>query len=327
MKYLCNGGFVVVLLLCGWCSMITVREGELGVQYVFGSLSNTTYHAGIHVSPQFLISWVSKVDIRPQTDQVLSVACGTSDGLTLVFENVDVGNTLPEERVLDTIRRYGESYDSYLVKDKIRHQMQVICASMTSHEVFNTRFHEIDDLLQAFLVSVNQDLDSGLIIDFVRLSKPVIPPGIRANYEKLAEEKTMLKVESEKQERLKKEAETQQMLLKSNLALTLQKSQMELQITAEKAQVENEIKNKRILAEEEFNKVQNRINEDRARAEANAQREQTSALQELYAVPGYTALESSKTLASAMGPHDKFFFGHVPNFLPTSLFFDSSSRL
>lgn len=317
--------FVVVLVFGLSGCVFWVREGDVGIQYVFGSLTNTTFAAGCHIDSYWFFGRISHVNVRPQTDQVTNVACGTADGLSLVIESIDIGNSLSEHHVLNTIRKYGENYDTYLVKDKIRHQTQVICANMTSHEVFNTRFHEIDDLLQNFLVLVNQELNSGLSIDFVRLSKPVIPLAIRVQYEQLAEEKTKLKVETERQDRLKKEAETKQMLLEKELKRELDKSHMDLQIAAEKSQNENQIEMQRILAKEENGKVENRIKTAKDQVEANAQRLHAASLDELYAVAGYKEQLLAQHFATAIGPQAKFFFGSIPNFLPFTLFSNTSA--
>lgn len=308
---------IVLLALCCLMmfSIFTVHEGYIGVCYVLGSLQDTTYGAGIHWNQYWILGRIAHVNVRPQTDQITLVGCGTSDGLALVFENVDVGNTLPPQHVIETIRKYGEDYDTYLIKDKIRHQMQVICAGMTSHEVFNTRFHEIDDLLQNFLIMTNQELKSGLDIDFVRLSKPIIPNGIRQNYEKLAEEKAMLKVEVEKQARLQKEAETRHMLQEKDLQLVLHRSQMDLQITAEKAQNENEIKHHRILSDEKNNQVENRMREQKAQTDAAVQSLQASSLKDLYSIDGFKETLFAEHLSKSFGTNTKFFFGQIPNFL------------
>ncbi len=310
--------------LCFYAFVFSVREGELGIRYVLGALSNTTYDAGFHIDPYGPFGRISHVNIRPQTDQVTDVACGTADGLSLIIESVDVGNTLPAHNVLHTIRMYGEDYDVYLVKDKIRHQLQVICANMTSHEVFNTRFDEIDDLLQAFLILVNKELNSGLSIDFVRLSKPIMPQQFRSIYEQLAAEKTKLQVEAEKQKRFAKEAETQQILLAKEMERALEKAQKEFQIQSEQAQNENKMKVERMLADEEIANVENRIKEEKDRVQANAQHLHAAALHELYAVPGYKEQLIAQQFANAIGPQAKFFFGNVPNFLPISLFTDTS---
>lgn len=309
----------IITVLFG-LSIYSVNEGDVGICYKLGSLTNETCESGIHVKMPWPIAKISHVNIRPQTDQINGVFCGTSDGLNLIFENVDVGNTLLRQNVIRTIRKYGEDYDKYLVKDKIRHQTQVICANMTSNEVFNTRFDEIDDLLQDFLVQVNAELDSGLLIDFVRLSKPMIPEAIRKNYEKLAEEKTILKVEAEKQERLKKEAETKQIVQTKELELKLYKSQMEFQIEFEKSQSQNEIQLQKMISEEEQSKVENRMKETKSKIDEEIMKSEARGLTELYNINGYKDYLIAKELSNAMSGHAKFFFGTIPNFLPISLF-------
>lgn len=313
-----------VLVLWLRTFVYSVNEGDIGISYTLGSLTNNTKPSGMHIKFPWPFTKTSYVNVRPQTDQIFKVACGTADGLNLVFENVDVGNTLLPQHVIRTIRKYGEDYDTYLVKDKIRHQTSTICALMNAHEVFNTRFDEIDDLLQAFLIKVNEDLDSGLLIDFVRLSKPVIPEGIRKNYERLAEEKTILKVEAEKQERLKKEAETRQILQQKDSELKLQQSQMESQIEYEKSQNVNKILLQKMISDEEQNEVSNRIKKATSKTSADmtklALQAEAEGLSSLYNVSGYREFVITKELGKAMASNSKFFFGDVPKFLPVSLF-------
>jgi len=341
-KVLKNGS--CLLLICILLSGIhSVREGQVGIYYQLGSLTNEISNPGLHLKYPWPISIHANVDIRPQTDQISQVMCGTSDGLNLVFESIDVGNTLIAEHVLKTVRKYGEDYDKYLVKDKVRHQIQILCSGMNSHEVFNSKFDAIDDELQNFLTQVNKDLESGLLIDFVRLSKPILPEALRKNYERLAEEKTNLKVEAEKQERLKKEAETREILQKKSLALDLQKSQMSFQIDYERAQSQNLIEVDKISSEEKRNKIKadsqnmielakktaeqecNRIDNLIKEANANTSKytmlAEAEGLHNLYAIQGYKEFMMAKELSLAIGPQSKFFFGQtIPNFLPVSFF-------
>jgi len=309
----------------------SVSEGNVGIFYHFGSLLNQTFPPGLYFKAPWPFTSGSQVNIRPQTDQIQKVSCGTSDGLNLLFEQVDVGNTLTNDYVLSTIRKYGEEYDEYLVKDKVRHQIQVICSGMVSHEVFITRFDEIDDMLKDFLTKVNKELDSGLIIDFVRLSKPVLPEGIKKNYERLAEEKTNLKVEIERQERLKKEAETQKMMEEKNQQLRQYKSQMESQIEFEKSSKENEIKLAKKVAEEEQSTIENRIRLEKEKIEALTLKikmeEEAKGIKQLYELQGYREYQIVKELARSIEKGSKYFFGNqIPNFLPSMFIQNTESN-
>jgi len=78
----------------------SVSEGNLGIFYSFGSLTQQTFLPGLYFRAPWPITAASQVNIRPQTDQIHKVLCGTTDGLNLIFEQVDVGNTLSADNVL-----------------------------------------------------------------------------------------------------------------------------------------------------------------------------------------------------------------------------------
>ena len=58
-----------------------------------------------------------------------------------------------------------------------------------------------------FLQEQNDGLDTGITIDFVRLSKPTLPQTLQDNYDKIANEKTALKALMEEKKRLAQENE------------------------------------------------------------------------------------------------------------------------
>jgi len=293
---------------------IVIQEGEIGISYVLGSLQNKTHLPGLH----FVLIWpfvrISRVNIRPQTDQVFKVACGTSDGLTLIFETIDVGNTLPKERALSVIRDYGEDYDTYLIKDKIRHQMQVICAERTTNEIYVTHFEKIDDLLQEFLK--DQNAKSGLMIDFVRLSKPLIPEKLKERYEAIATERLGVRVETERQQRMMKEAETKTLIEKQNIELGVlktegERNQMLRQADTKKLLYEHEITMQILKQESDRNQTihQSQVKKLLADNEYIISNLQMKTMEQEYLIPGRIAVLISQTLANALANNSKFVLG------------------
>eukprot|EP01012_Entosiphon_sulcatum_P048366 TRINITY_DN66840_c0_g1_i1.p1 TRINITY_DN66840_c0_g1~~TRINITY_DN66840_c0_g1_i1.p1 ORF type:complete len:333 (-),score=64.85 TRINITY_DN66840_c0_g1_i1:30-1028(-) len=302
---------VVYLLGATLVSFHMVKEGNVGIYYRFGRLVNTATDPGIHATVP-LITRASQVYTRPQTDIVTQVDCATSDGLHLIFDKIDVGNTLPHENVLHTIQKYGEDYDVYLVKDKIRHQVAVICSTLGAHEIFITRFDEVDDQLFEFLKRENERLQSGLTIDFVRLTKPILPRSVAENYEAIATEKTKLKVEMERQSRLKKEAETTKEVALAGAEAKRRVAETENQMHLEKQQ-----------AQEELAEIENRIKLAKAKTEAEITRirleEEARAMRDLLAIPGYLELK----IAEYLSANEKIYFG---NSIPDAVLLPHISR-
>jgi regulator of protease activity HflC (stomatin/prohibitin superfamily) len=186
----------------------TIKTGDVGVAFVWNEIQKDLYYPGLTIYNS-LTTRVEIVDILPQTDEVLNVECGTKDGIKAKFDKVQIGNQLKSEYVIKTISHFGLNYDKYLVTDLVRHQINVICSKKTAHEIAIDYFDQLDDELFEFIKNENERQETGLIIHFVRLSKPILPESIQKNYLALAEERTMKKVIEEKKERTRAEKETE----------------------------------------------------------------------------------------------------------------------
>jgi regulator of protease activity HflC (stomatin/prohibitin superfamily) len=310
--------FLLPVLASGFLTV--VKEGDVGIFYRFGSLLQEVHPSGWYAYMPFFTS-PGYVNIRPQTDQVHEVSCGTSDGIVLTFSKVDVGNTLPQESVYNTIKKYGEDYDQYLIKDKIRHQMQVICSSMTSHEVFLTKFKDIDDDLKTFLETVNKDLETGLIIDFVRFpEKPILPESIKDKYLALTEEKVKQRLEIERQIRITKEAETEKMRAEQAQDVKLYNTRMDCRNELERANNTNFILLQSKKLEEEISVIDIRVWSDREKARAASKRnymeEEARGTKFQLGVEGFKEILLMREIVLSIKDGSKFFFGEkMPNFL------------
>jgi regulator of protease activity HflC (stomatin/prohibitin superfamily) len=296
-------------LLAVYGFMGMVEEGTVGIFYQFGALLPDLATPGLYTK----IPWItttSLVNIRPQTDQVHDVQCGTSDGIVIVFSRVDVGNTLQPQFVYNTIKTYGEYYDQYLIIEKIRHQMQVICSSLTSHEIFLTKFEFLDDELQLFLTKENEH--TGLVIDFVRFpEKPIMPESIREKYLIITEEKVKLQLEMEKQKTIAKEAETEKIRAQHSRDLELYNVQMDSQIAVAQTNKENRIRLMDKENEETIHKIDHRILFAQKQLEAEIMRifmeEEAKGMQTQLNVTGLKDLLLLRQWASLLGPNTKFF--------------------
>ncbi|KFV09320.1 Erlin-2, partial [Tauraco erythrolophus] len=150
-----------------------------------------------------------------QTDEVKNVPCGTSGGVMIYFDRIEVVNFLiqsagsPSSVVYDIVKNYTADYDKALIFNKIHHELNQFCSVHTLQEVYIELFDQIDENLK---LALQQDLTTmapGLIIQAVRVTKPNIPETIRRNYELMESEKTKLLIAAQKQKVVEKEAETE----------------------------------------------------------------------------------------------------------------------
>ncbi|XP_041065770.1 erlin-2-like isoform X2 [Carcharodon carcharias] len=189
-------------------SVHKVEEGHIAVYYRGGALLKATSGPGFHLMLPFITTFKA-VQNTVQTDEVKNVPCGTSGGVMIYFDRIEVVNFLIPSAVYDIVRNYTADYDKTLIFNKIHHELNQFCSVHTLQEVYIELFDRIDEDLK---LALQQDLTAmapGLIIHAVRVTKPNIPETIRRNYELMESEKTKLLIAAQRQKVVEKEAETE----------------------------------------------------------------------------------------------------------------------
>lgn len=281
-----------------------VNEGSVGIYYHMGKLSPDITESGTYPTRPWPLTSSSSVLITPQTDVIRDVKCGASDGTIMPFPFIEVGNYLEKDMVYRTIKRFTEDYDNYLVKDKIRAQVNVICSNLTSHEIYIKKFHTLDNLLLNFLQEENDnESESGVKVNFVRLSKPTLPRELQQNYERIANEKTALQVAVTQGKRMEQEHKNMMMKTKSDSG--------QRRVVAE---TDNLIKVDQVLAEEKEAKVKRRIKVEDEEASAKSiyfrKEKEAEGNSKLY-TPEYIEIRKTESMFN----NAKHYFGKVPNTL------------
>merc|ERR1719435_611424 len=156
----------------------------------------------------FLTS-VRNVQTTLQTDEVKNVPCGTSGGVMIYFDRIEVVNVLQPTAVYDIVKNYTADYDKPLIFDKVHHELNQFCSGHNLQEVYIGLFDQIDENLKSALQSDLTEMAPGLKVHAVRVTKPKIPEAIRKNYELMESEKTKLLISTQRQKVIEKDAETE----------------------------------------------------------------------------------------------------------------------
>jgi regulator of protease activity HflC (stomatin/prohibitin superfamily) len=188
-------------------SIHKIEEGHVGVYYRGGALLSSTSEPGYHFMVPVLTTFRS-VQTTLQTDEVKNVPCGTSGGVIIYFERIEVVNKLDSSAVFDIVKNYTADYDKTLIYNKIHHELNQFCSIHNLQEVYIDLFDQIDENLRKALQSDLYEMAPGLTVQAVRVTKPKIPEQIRKNYEAMEGEKTKLLIATQKQKVVEKEAET-----------------------------------------------------------------------------------------------------------------------
>ena len=188
-------------------SLHKLEEGHVGVYYRGGALLSNTSQPGFHMMIPFITTFRS-VQVTLQTDEVKNVPCGTSGGVMIYFDRIEVVNILSPKSVFDIVKNYTADYDKTLIFNKVHHELNQFCSVHSLQEVYIDLFDQIDENLKTALQRDLNEMAPGLYIQAVRVTKPKIPEMIRKNYELMEGEKTKLLISEQHQKLVEKDAET-----------------------------------------------------------------------------------------------------------------------
>merc|ERR1711865_583041 len=162
------GSFVAVIAIMVM-GLYRVEEGFVGISYRGGKLLTDLAEPGYHLRFPMLTT-VDQVQVTLQTDAVTNIPCGTSGGVMIYFDKVEVVNVLRKSAVYEMVRDYTADYDKLWIFDRVHHEINQFCSSHTPQEVYIDMFDQLDEAL------------------VVALTKPRIPDAILHNYEAVESE-------------------------------------------------------------------------------------------------------------------------------------------
>ncbi|KAE8618669.1 hypothetical protein XENTR_v10009445 [Xenopus tropicalis] len=285
-----------------------IEEGHVGVYYRGGALLTSTSGPGFHLMLPFITSFKS-VQSTMQTDEVKNVPCGTSGGVMIYFDRIEVVNYLIPSAVYDIVKNYTADYDKTLIFNKIHHELNQFCSVHNLQEVYIELFDQIDENLKLALQKDLNSMAPGLVIQAVRVTKPNIPEAIRRNYELMESEKTKLLIAAQKQKVVEKEAETER-----------KKAIIEAEKVAQVAEIKYGQKVMEKETEKKISEIEDSAFVAREKAKADAEyytSQKTADANRLKLTPEYLQLVKYQAIAA----NSKIYFGQdIPN-----MFMDSSA--
>ncbi|NP_001014325.1 erlin-1 isoform X1 [Danio rerio] len=298
-------GLMAILL---HSSIHKIEEGHLAVYYRGGALLTSPNGPGYHIMLPFITSYRS-VQTTLQTDEIKNVPCGTSGGVMIYFDRIEVVNMLIPTSVVDIVRNYTADYDKTLIFNKIHHELNQFCSVHTLQEVYIELFDIIDENLKTALQKDLNCMAPGLTIQAVRVTKPKIPEAIRRNYELMEAEKTRLLITVQTQKVVEKEAETER-----------KKAIIEAQKVAQVAEIQFQQKVMEKETEKKISEIEDAAFLAREKARADAEYYTAAKFAEantLKLTPEYLQLMKYQAIAA----NSKIYFGQdIPN-----MFVDSSA--
>ena len=113
-------GFVLSIVIS--TGLHQVDEGYIAVYFRGGALLSHTGDPGWNLKVPVVTTY-EQVQITVQTDKVNDVPCGTSGGVLIYFDQIEVVNRLRKDLAHATIKNYTVNYDKTWIYDKIHHEI------------------------------------------------------------------------------------------------------------------------------------------------------------------------------------------------------------
>jgi len=304
---------IIVLSLVNVDSFFTrVPEGYVGVYSVMGQIQDKLITQTCPYMP--LYSDVTLVKVVQDTDHVTNVKCVSKEGVDINIPDIEIANKIKKESVVNTVRSYGFEYDKKLVVKPLAQYMREICAVRTVDEIEIIDFHKLDDLLREEIQRQVDSIDSGITIDWVRVTSVVVPPQIKEKRLKLAEEKANKILAEEAMKRTEIEKATQALISKRDNDIKMENTKMENQRMLQSVEGERQrrsVENAILLESTKTN-----VEKIRMEASANAEKMELEArgLRLLYEIPEYASVKKFEAIS------DKTEMVYWGNELPTNVF-------
>ena len=217
----------------------TIDEGNVGIYFVQGALSDELTQPGKHYSMPF-VTEVKEITTRPVTSNVRTIRTITRDGIVNSFKDIQVISSVNTANLIQMIRKFGTEFRDALIFDRVAEELRIFCANHTIDEVYNTMFLSIVGMVKENVETRILKLigNDSIYIHNVVIPKPDIPTDILQNYKQVKVQWTKQLVAKQEQltEKIKEETET----IKEILNEERDKSVLEIKIQKDLLQKEGE---------------------------------------------------------------------------------------
>lgn len=290
----------------------TVPEGYVGIYRVMGQIRDDLITQFSMYLP--LYSDITLIKYIQDTDHVTNVKCVSKEGVDINIPDIEIANKINKEKVVDMVRLYGFDYDTKLVVKPLAQYMRELCAVRTVDQIEIDDFHMLDDLLKNEIQRQVDSIESGITIDYVRVTSVMVPPQIKEKRLKLAEEKANKILAEEAMKRKEVEKATEALIAKRDNDIKMENTKMENDRLFQHAEAER--KRKSIENAIILEATQTNVQRIKLEAQANAEKMELEAkgLRLLFDIPEYANVKKFEAIS------DKTEMVYWGNQLPTNVF-------
>jgi regulator of protease activity HflC (stomatin/prohibitin superfamily) len=327
---------ILALIQISIAFFTSVPSGYRGVYIWMGRIQPQLVNGTSAYNPFF--SDIKHVKVIQDTDILNNVKCVSKEGVNIEVPSIEIANRINPEYLISTIESYGFDYDTKLVLNPLGQRMRELCAARTVDEIEIHDFHKLDNLLLEDIQKQVDEVNSGITIDWVRITNVLIPNEIKQKRLLLAAEKANKIHVEEVAKRTAVEKQIEATVQEADNKRKLAEQDMQNQKTimiAEANRTQEEIYNQMMInatrASAERTRIESFAEADKRRVAAQAEADQirtlsvanaermsreAAELQKFYSITGYAEVQKVQALSG----NTKVFFGDN---LPGNMFLGS----
>jgi hypothetical protein len=150
------------------------------------------------------------IQVNIKTIVVQNVECGTSGGVEIVFDRIELVTRLKIPHVIDTVRNYTSAFTETWIDANIPSLVHQFCTTKNMIDIYIKEFDLVDDVLSDILRETLAAWAPGIELIGIRITKPRIPESIRKVFDEAenlrskyrvleqSEQSILTKIESER---------------------------------------------------------------------------------------------------------------------------------
>lgn len=181
-------GLAALTLGCRSCTIIPA--GYVGVQNLFGKVSQEEFYSGLSLKSPFY--GVTKIDTRTK-EKKETISVPTKEGLIATLD-VSVLYHVNPEKAYDIVKKIGSDYESIIVEPIARNVVRDTIAKFSSEDLYSTNREQIALAAESTMKEMYQD--RGIVLENVLFRDLTLPDQVT----KAIESKIEAKQQSEQME-------------------------------------------------------------------------------------------------------------------------------
>jgi regulator of protease activity HflC (stomatin/prohibitin superfamily) len=303
----------------------SIPSGHVGVYVNWGQIDEN-YYTGVQLYNPFF-STIVHVKTVQDTDISHNVRCVSKEGVNIDIPSIEIANSIDPTKVVNTIIQYGFNYDTVLVLNPLGQFMRELCANRTVDDIEIHDFRNLDDLLKVEIQRQVNEINSGILIHWVRITNVVVPQVIKEKRLELAAEKAKKTLVEQEALRIVVQKQTEADVQAADLRRLIAQEEMKNRVLvmgaeAELAQkdIQNQIMLNSTKADSEKSRIMAMAAADKKRMDAAAEADQIRTLsvanaerlsresvelRKFYEITGYAEVQKVQALSS----NTKVYFG------------------